>query len=288
MVNIPKIVITGANGQVGKCLFSISKNYPDYEFHFLGREHLPIDNHQLTQQVLNTLNPRFIINTAAYTEVDKAESEIETANNINGYAVGNLAKTAREIGSEFLHISTDYVFNGKATKPYIEDDETDPVNAYGASKLLGEVLSLKENPESIILRTSWVYSIYGSNFVKTMRRLMQERQAIGVVNDQWGAPTYAMDLAEAILSIVCKSKWQNGIYHFANKGEISWFEFASLIREIGNYDCTVNLISTDQFPTPANRPRYSVLDCYKIENSFNLKIKDWKSGLKNAMVSFKD
>jgi dTDP-4-dehydrorhamnose reductase len=185
-----------------------------------------------------------------------------------------------------LHVSTDYVFNGEASQPYTEEDKTDPINKYGASKLLGEELAAKENPESLIIRTSWVYSIYANNFVKTMRRLMGERENIGVVNDQWGAPTYAMDLAACMLKIVCKETWHAGTYHFSNKGNITWYEFSLLIKEMGNYTCKVNPITTEQFPTPAKRPHYSVLDSRKIAKQFDIVIRDWKVALKEAMESF--
>jgi dTDP-4-dehydrorhamnose reductase len=170
-----KILITGANGQLGMCLRNASKKYEDAEFHFLGREHLPIDNHVLTGEVLHAIKPEVVINAAAYTAVDKAETEFEIAKNINGYAVGNMAKVCKEINCRFLHISTDYVFDGNGKSPYKETDETRPVNKYGVSKLLGEQLAVKEHPETIIIRTSWVYSEYGHNFVKTMLRLMKER-----------------------------------------------------------------------------------------------------------------
>lgn len=278
------ILVTGANGQLGRCLQTIALNYTDFDFHFLGREHLPLDNHELTRKVLFAIKPQYVINAAAYTAVDKAETELEIANNINGYAVGNIAKFCNENQIRFIHISTDYVFDGTETKPYKENDPTQPVNAYGASKLLGEALALKEDPEAIVIRTSWVYSMYGSNFVKTMMRLMAERDEIKVVDDQRGAPTYAIDLAEAIMKIVSGIHWKGGIYHFSNKGNISWFEFASCIQSIGQFACKVHPIPTEQFPTPAKRPKYSVLDCSKIEQVYGLERRAWKDALIEMMA----
>jgi dTDP-4-dehydrorhamnose reductase len=284
----PSILVAGANGQVGRCLQRIASKFSGYDFHFLGREHLPLDNHALTREIIKALKPQYIINTAAYTAVDKAETEQELARNVNGYAVGNIAKYCNENGIHFIHISTDYVFDGMGTRPYQENDPTHPVNAYGASKLLGEELALKEHPETIVIRTSWVYSMYGSNFVKTMMRLMAERTEVKVVNDQHGAPTFAMDLADAIMQIISGAKWKGGIYHFSNRGDITWFEFASFIQKTGNYVCKVLPITTEQFPTPAQRPRYSVLDCSKIERVYKVQIRDWKESLLEMMSAVKD
>jgi dTDP-4-dehydrorhamnose reductase len=276
--NLPGIVVTGANGQLGRCIQKAAADMPGFTFHFLGREHLPIDNHLLTCEVLQALKPVCVINAGAYTAVDKAESEVEIANNANGYAVGNLAK--------FLHVSTDYVFDGKAKKPYVETDETNPVNAYGASKLLGETLAIQENPDSIIIRTSWVYSAYGSNFVKTMLRLMRERDLIKVVNDQFGSPTYAQDLADAILTMAVAKDGTPGIYHFSNQGVISWYDFACAIGDLSGLTCKVEPITTEQFPTPAKRPEWSVMDCSKIAREWNIHPRPWKEALQDALKTF--
>lgn len=283
---LPGIVVTGANGQLGRCIQKAAADMPGFTFHFLGREHLPIDNHLLTREVLHTLKPVCVINAGAYTAVDKAESEVEIANNANGYAVGNLAKYCHESGAKFIHVSTDYVFDGKAKKPYVETDETNPVNAYGASKLLGETLAIQENPDSIIIRTSWVYSAYGSNFVKTMLRLMRERDLIKVVNDQFGSPTYAQDLADAILSMAVAKDGTPGIYHFSNQGVISWYDFACSIRDLSGLTCKVEPITTEQFPTPAKRPEWSVMDCSKIAKEWNIHPRPWKEALQDALKTF--
>ena len=280
------IVVTGANGQVGRCLQKASNAFPGFEFHFLGREHFPVDNHQLTRDILNAMAPFVVINTAAYTAVDKAETETEMANSINGYAVGNLARHCATLGARFLHISTDYVFNGMANRPYTEADATDPINAYGASKLLGEQLAQKEYKDTAIVRTSWVYSQYGHNFLKTMLKLMGERDIVKVVNDQYGAPTYAADLAAVLLNMVCGEQWHAGIFHYSNKGVISWFQFAQAIRDEGKFDnCTIEPIPTSQFPTLAKRPMYSVLDCTKIEKTFGSERRDWRSALHRCMAA---
>lgn len=273
------IVVTGANGQLGHCLQKIVPQYPQFEFHFLGREHLPVDNHELARKVISAIMPVAVINAAAYTAVDKAESEPLIANNINGYAVGNLARHCKSIGAKFITLSTDYVFNGWGSKPYLESDPTDPVNAYGASKLLGEKLSLEENPASVIIRTSWLYSAYGQNFVKTMRRLFEERAEVKVVNDQQGCPTYAMDLAAAIMRIISTPDWVPGVYHFSNSGLITWYEFALAIKALGNYSCSVVPVTTDQFPVVAKRPAYSALDCSKIAATFGIQPPDWNEAL---------
>jgi len=275
----PSIIVTGANGQLGRCLQKLQEHFQGFDFHFLGREHLPVDNHELTRQVISSIKPFGVINTAAYTAVDKAEAETELANSINGYAAGNLAKHCAQMGARFLHVSTDYVFDGKGNMPHTETDETLAVNAYGASKLLGEGLVIKENADALIIRTSWVYSAYGNNFVKTMRRLFEERNEVKVVNDQYGCPTFAMDLAHAILQIITGTNWVPGIYHYCNAGIITWFEFAQAIKETGNYNCLVTPITTQQFPTPARRPVYSALSCHKIEHTFGVVPPDWREAL---------
>lgn len=274
------IIVSGSNGQLGCELKESASSYRQFEFIFLDRTQLAIDNKELIQQAFEKYQPAYFINCAAYTAVDKAEAEIELANTINGIAVGDLAIICKEFGTKFIHISTDYVFNGNATVPLKETDEVDPVNAYGASKLLGERLTLENNSETIIIRTSWVYSFYGKNFVKTMIRLMNEKESIGVVNDQVGSPTYAADLAEAIMQIILSGKWQSGIYNFSNDGVISWFELAKEIKRLINSNCTINPLATEQFPTAAKRPKFSVLDKTKIQQTFSIELKDWKESLK--------
>jgi dTDP-4-dehydrorhamnose reductase len=193
--------------------------------------------------------------------------------------VGNLALVANELQAKLLHISTDYVFDGTSSVPYKEDDPTSPINEYGSTKLKGEIKCLTNNPEAIIIRTSWVYSSYGSNFVKTMIRLMKERSEIGVVSDQWGNPTYAADLAEAILQIIVSGKWIPGIYHYSNDANISWHQFAERIAREINSTCIIKPLTTEQYPTPAKRPSYSVLNKEKIQNTFSIPIYPWQESL---------
>jgi dTDP-4-dehydrorhamnose reductase len=197
--------------------------------------------------------------------------------------VGILADACKASGSKLIHISTDYVFNGTASIPYQEQDMVDPVNLYGASKLKGEQLALKDPDGAIVIRTSWVYSTYGNNFVKTMMRLMRERDSLKVVDDQVGSPTYAADLAQAILFIIKEGKWAPGIYHYSNEGVITWYQFAQAIRELTGSDCTIAPITSAEFPTPAKRPGYSVLNKEKIKATYSVALKDWKLSLRECI-----
>lgn len=278
-----KILVTGSNGQLGNELRDLASLYPQYEFVFTGLPELSITDKDAVENFFKEARPAYLINCAAYTAVDKAESEKEINDLINGTAVGILANACKNYGAKFIHISTDYVFDGNATSPLKESDEVDPVNAYGASKLLGEELAFKNDPDTIIIRTSWVYSFHGKNFVKTMMRLMSEKESIGVVSDQVGSPTYAADLAEAIMQIISSGKWQAGIYNYSNEGTISWFDFANEIKKLIGSSCLVNALTTEQFPTPAKRPKYSVLDKTKIQQTFSIQLKDWKESLKHCI-----
>lgn len=275
-----KILVTGSKGQLGSEIRDLAFLFPQFSFVFFDKEDFSLDDIDKAGHIFHQHQPAYCINCAAYTAVDRAEYEKEQANAINGYAVGNLASLCRQYHTRFIHISTDYVFNGRQTKPWKETDDADPVNIYGASKLLGEELALKNNPETIIIRTSWVYSPYGQNFVKTIIRLMNEKESIGIINDQTGSPTYAADLAEAIMKIISSGKWEPGIYHYSNEGIITWFDFAGEIKKLIHSNCVINPLSTDQYPTPAKRPRYSVLDKTKIRHTFSVTVKDWKESLK--------
>jgi dTDP-4-dehydrorhamnose reductase len=287
-----KILVTGANGQLGKEIRSLAASFPGFEFVFLSRTDLPIHHFPLVRTFFDTVKPAYCINCAAYTAVDRAEDEKDLAFQVNGESVGVLAAVCKEHNTRFIHISTDYVYDGNGTKPYLETDKTDPINVYGASKLDGENQALKFNPESIIIRTSWVYSEFGKNFVKTMLELMATRDQISVVNDQIGSPTYAADLAEAILQII-ESDVQKpdsttgGIYHYSNEGVISWFDFAVAIKEISGSECKINPIHSSFFPTKAKRPNYSVLDKSKIRSTFNLQLKDWRKSLAVCIAKLK-
>jgi dTDP-4-dehydrorhamnose reductase len=285
----PKILVTGSNGQLGKELQQLAPSFPQYEFVFLSREDLPLQNFELIRTTFHIHHPQYVINCAAYTAVDKAESEKVLAFQVNGEAVGVLAAICRENNCLFIHISTDYVFDGTAISPYLENSPTNPQGVYGASKLEGERQAILYNSKAIIIRTSWVYSEFGKNFVKTMLKLMIEKDELNVVNDQVGSPTYAADLAEVVMLVVEKKGEGNvegevgGIYHYSNEGEISWFDFAVAIKEISGSSCKINPITTDQYPTPAKRPAYSVLDKSKIRQVFGVQLKEWKESLKMCL-----
>ncbi|WP_315816863.1 dTDP-4-dehydrorhamnose reductase [Paraflavitalea speifideaquila] len=296
----PKILVTGANGQVGMSLRDLAAAYPSFDFIFLTKDELPIHRFELVSQYFDMVRPAYCINAAAYTAVDKAETDKETAFLVNGDAVGVLASACHKYGAKFIHISTDYVFDGSSPEPYKENTRTNPINVYGISKLRGEALCLLYNPDAVIIRTAWVYAEHGNNFVKTMLRLMKERPEIKVVNDQVGAPTYAADLAAAMLDIVNRQSavgnehpgasngssitaWQPGIYHYSNQGRISWYEFALAIKELSGSACTVHPIPAAQYPTPAKRPSFSLLDTQKIQSTYQLVIPDWKDSLQHCL-----
>lgn len=279
-----KILVTGANGQLGSELAVLSKKYPNYEWIFADRIKATLDNLELLQSQLEIIQPDIIFNCGAYTAVDKAESEKELAFTVNQLAVELIAKYSKKNNVKLIHVSTDYVFDGTSSIALDEEAKTNPINVYGESKLAGEIKCLKENSESIIIRTSWVYSKFGNNFVKTMQRLMQERDEINVVNDQIGSPTYALDLAQAMITILESSKWISGIYNYSNEGEISWYEFALSIKELGDYKCKIEGIPSSSYPTPAKRPNFSLLDKTKIKMVYNLEIPNYKESLKKIFI----
>ena len=279
----PVILVTGANGQLGKELQVLAEFLDDYSFVFATKEDLPIQDEARVQEYFAKHKPAFCINCAAYTAVDKAETDKENAYAINATATGILATAGKTYNTKFIHVSTDYVFDGQSPIPYKEDAPTNPINVYGASKLKGEQLCLQENPNAIIIRTAWVYSGFGHNFVKTMLRLMNERPSINVVNDQVGAPTYAADLARAIIHIITTKQWTPGIFHYSNKGRISWYDFAEAIKEMTHSNCIVNPIPSSQYPTPAKRPSFSLLDTQKIYETFHCEIPGWKDGLERCL-----
>jgi len=279
-----KILVTGANGQVGSELKTLSTLYP-YEMTFIDRSVVDMYNTNALETYLTDNRFDVIINCAAYTAVDRAESESELADTINHKAVEMLAGFTKERGMKLIHISTDYVFNGRHYRPYIENDFTEPQGVYGKTKYDGEkaILSVA-SANTIIIRTSWVYSSFGNNFVKTMLRLGKERDILGVIFDQVGTPTYARDLAQAILDILPQIKNNTPeIYHYSNEGVASWYDFAHAIFELSNVECTVNPITTDQYPTPAVRPHYSLLNKSKFKNDFGITIPYWRDSLKECL-----
>jgi dTDP-4-dehydrorhamnose reductase len=283
-----KIIVTGANGQLGMELQQAAPSHPLFEFIFTTRQELPLDELGAINEFIEKHQPDYFINCAAYTTVDKAESEKELAYNVNAEAPGIIATACKKNNVQLIHISTDYVFNGMGNTPYKETDDTDPVNFYGESKLAGENKVMQAHPQSVIIRTSWVYSEFGKNFVKTMLRLMADKEEISVVSDQSGTPTYAADLAEAIMEIISvleaaahdsQLTTYPGIYHFSNEGNITWYDFAVAIKEMSGSFCKVNPIASSQYPTPAKRPFYSVMDKTKIQQTFGVAKKDWKTSL---------
>jgi dTDP-4-dehydrorhamnose reductase len=277
------ILVTGANGQLGSEIRGLAAAQPQHRFLFNDRDEVDITDASQVDACFAGFEPHYCINCAAYTAVDKAETDADMAFRINAAAVRNLATACTTHHTKFIHISTDYVFDGRGTEPYNEDHPTAPVSAYGKTKLQGEQEALAANKDTIIIRTSWVYSEHGHNFVKTMLRLMQSKPELGVVADQWGSPTYAADLAEVILQIVASGTWVPGIYHYSNAGAITWHQFAKAINEIAGYSCNVKPITTAEYPTPASRPTYSVMDTRKIQQVYGIQLKDWKESLRTCL-----
>ena len=283
-----KILITGAYGQLGNELNVLSNQYPEWQFLFTDADTLDITDENAVELFFQTHLPGVVINCAAYTAVDKAETDTETAWKINALAPGILARAAKKTDSKLIHISTDYVFDGTACQPLTETVDVNSTGVYGKTKLEGEQNCRSENPETLIIRTSWLYSSFGNNFVKTMLRIGKEKVRLNVVFDQIGTPTFAADLASAILSIIKKSeekpeKFVPGIYHYSNEGVASWYDFAQAIFEIANINCQISPVRTVDFPTPARRPAFSVLDKSKIKNTFGIKIPYWRESLITCM-----
>ena len=278
------ILVTGSMGQLGSEIKELSSNY-NYNFFFTTRDDIDITSKDSIKEFCQTNSINVIINCAAYTAVDKAQSDIENADLVNRKAVKKLSIIAKELNIKLIHISTDYVFDGKNFKPYVEEFQTNPQSIYGKTKLDGENEIRDINPlNSIIIRTSWVYSYYGNNFVKTMLRLGKEKEELGVIFDQVGTPTYAKDLAITILDIVPQienSKVE--IYNYSNEGVLSWYDFAKEIMKMAKLNCKVKAIETYQYPTPAKRPHFSLLNKSKIKQKFNIEIPYWKDGLDDCL-----
>lgn len=276
------VLVTGANGQLGQSIQFIANQYPEIEFAFYSSTALDITNKEEINAVFLKIEPDFCINTAAYTAVDKAESEPEKAHLVNFIGPENLATICKEYDTVLLHISTDFVFDGNASKPYTEEDLPNPKSVYGHTKLEGEKAVQRIWKNHFIIRTSWVYSQFGNNFMKTMLRLGTERESLSIVNDQIGTPTHAVDLAEALVSIINQQHAISniyGIYNFSNEGSCSWYDFTKEIFKVNNITVNVFPIPTLDYPTPAKRPKYSVLDKSKIKATFRIDIKHWQSRL---------
>jgi dTDP-4-dehydrorhamnose reductase len=282
MINI---LVTGSNGQLGSALQVLAKQYTQYQFYFTDVAELDITDKSAIAVFVSANSIYAIVNCAAYTAVDKAESDLELADKINHLAVKYLAEVAKEHQCKLIHISTDYVFDGTHHIPYLENDVPNPQSVYGSTKLAGELALQKINPvNAIIIRTSWVYSSFGANFVKTMLKLGKERDELRVITDQVGTPTYAADLAQTILTILPHlSNEKVEVYHYTNEGVCSWYDFAQAIFEISKIDCKVIPITTAQYPTAAQRPHYSVLNKTQLKEKFKIEIPYWRDSLRNCL-----
>lgn len=289
-----KILVTGANGQLGSELKTLAPGFAGFSFRFTDYDTLDITDREAVSRFFEAECPDFVVNCAAYTAVDKAETDRENAFLLNAVAPGILAEACNRSGAVFLHISTDYVFNGKNYKPYCETDETDPQGVYGLSKRVGEQNSLADCPRTIIIRTAWLYSAFGANFVKTMLRLGAERNSLQVVYDQVGTPTYACDLAAALLQIVAQvaenpGQLTPGIFHYSGEGVCSWYDFARAIHELaGITTCQVFPVESKDYPTAAARPHFSVLNKSKIRSTYGIAVPYWKESLKVCIQKIKN
>lgn len=282
------ILVTGANGQLGSELKQLESKYSNFDFLFLDREDLDITDEKAVQYFFSENKIDFCINAAAYTAVDNAEKDTENARILNALAVKYLAENAKKTNCAFIHISTDFVFDGSAKSPLKESDKPNPLSVYGETKLEGEYFALENN--ALVIRTSWLYSTFGNNFVKTMIRLGNEREELNIIADQYGTPTYARDLAELIMALIDTKdiKTLVGLYHFSNSGEASWYDFAQEIFTISEIKCNAKPIATTEYPTPAERPKYSIMDKSKIVNDFGVELKDWKLSLKECLEKLKE
>lgn len=280
-----KILVTGAKGQLGTEIRNLEMDFPLHKFLYTDILELDITNKDELNKYVISNSPEIIINCAAYNQVDKAEEEPGPAMKLNVEAVGNLASVAEEHDCAFIHISTDYVFDGRTFRPYVEDDKPNPLSKYALSKMEGEVQALKYGKKSAVVRTSWLYSPFGHNFVKTIRKYGRERGSLNVVNDQVGSPTFAADLAKAVLLLAEKVKEQEKpqIFHYSNEGIASWYDFAQAVIRISGIACIVNPVSTKEYPLPAKRPYYSVLSKKKIKEFLNISIPHWLDSLEDCI-----
>lgn len=284
-----KILVVGGFGQLGLCLQKIADQYNlEFDFQFMDSQSLDITNESSIEQAFEDFKPKYCINASAYTAVDLAESEEEKAYAINAYGVEKLATVCKKFKTDLIHISTDYVFDGETNLDYSEDDFTNPQGVYGKSKLLGEELALEANSKTIIIRTSWLYSEFSKNFVKTMLNLFSQKTELNIVADQYGQPTNANDLAEAIIKIIKTKNKKYGIYHFSNYPETTWFHFASKIADFSASPIKLNPITTAEYPTPAKRPLRSTMCLDKIESHYKVDIKYWENSLEECIHILKE
>ena len=283
-----KVLVIGSEGQLGSEIKNFSKTQNSISWVFSSIKTLDLLNLNSIDNYLNKINPTVVINCAAYTNVDKAEKEFYKADIINHKAPELISRWTNKKNRKLIQISTDYVFDGLSNISLSENSKTKPVNEYGSSKLKGEIACLKNDPNSIIIRTSWLYSSFGKNFVKTMIHLMKINKSVEVVNDQIGSPTYAYDLAKVILKIILNYKTESGLFHYSNEGETSWFEFARSIKELYNLECKIIGVSSEEFKTLAKRPKYSLLNKSKIKTTFNLEIPSYEQSLKNCIEIIKN
>lgn len=288
------ILVTGSNGQVGQELKALAADFLNFQFTFVDIEDLDITNNQAVHDFFTRNVFDYCINCAAYTAVDKAESHPEIAKAVNVTGVHNLASGCLINNTQLIQISTDYVYHNKQNTPFKETDPTNPQSIYAATKLKGDEVALKVSTNSMIVRTSWVYSTHGHNFVKTMLRLGKERDELGIIFDQIGTPTYAQDLALAILNIIQKVEQKivekstlSGIYHYSNEGVTSWYDFAKAIFRIENIECRVKAIETKDYPTPARRPPFSLLNKHKIKSTFEVEIPHWEESLTRCLQNLR-
>lgn len=279
-----KILIIGANGQLGNCFRKLAPDFQNnFDFNFTDSETLDITNEDQVSEFFEDYKPDFCVNASAYTAVDLAETEVEKAFAVNADGVSNLADACKKNNAILIHISTDYVFDGETNISYSEDNFTNPQSVYGASKLKGEELAMEINPKSIIIRTSWLYSEFNKNFVKTMLHLFSIKDELGIVADQFGQPTNANDLAEVVMKIIENETKTFGIFHFSNYPETSWFHFAEKIAEFSESKVKLKAITTEEFPTPAKRPKRSTMSLDKMEETYNISLKHWENSLEECI-----
>jgi dTDP-4-dehydrorhamnose reductase len=288
-----KILITGSNGQLGSEIRELAANYSTLDLIFRNSHELDICSFEALQDFIIDHKINVVINCAAYTAVDKAEEDAEIAERVNSMGVSNLVNALEKVNGKLIHISTDYVFDGDHFSPYKESDLVSPIGVYGETKRAGELAVINSDIDSIVIRTSWLYSSYGNNFVKTMLRLGNEKENLGVIFDQVGTPTYARDLANTCLKILCEITSENiskngNLYHYSNEGVASWYDFAISIMELGGKNCKVKPIQTKDYPTLAKRPQYSVLDKSKIKTDFKIEIPYWRDSLKECVEKIKN